>query len=106
MKNWYRSSSETKILRGYKTKEYISVGSEGFEMGLIAGECNLLLTNQKKKVLEQMSKVSQMQEMLAARAAHVKRLENEADLMAMDVQKATKKLQSITEVIENYMVTM
>jgi septal ring factor EnvC (AmiA/AmiB activator) len=75
------------------------------ETALIAGQCNLLLANQKKKVMEQMSKLSQMQDMLATRETHVKRLENEADLMAVEVQKASRKLDSITEVIENYMVT-
>jgi hypothetical protein len=55
--------------------------------------------------MEQMSKLSQMQDMLATREAHVKRLENEADLMVVEVHKASRKLDSITEVIENYMVT-
>jgi predicted transcriptional regulator len=55
--------------------------------------------------MEQMSKLSQMQDMLATRQAHVKRLENEADRMAVEVQKASKKLDRITEVIENYTVT-
>jgi hypothetical protein len=72
----------------------------------IAGQCNLLLTNQKKKVMEQMSELSHMQEMLAAREAQVKRMGNAADLMETEVQKATQRLQSISEVIENYMVTM
>lgn len=72
----------------------------------IAGQCNLLLTNQKKKVMEQMSELSHMQEILSAREAQVKRMEKETDLMETEVQKATQKLDSISEVIENYMVTM
>jgi predicted nucleic acid-binding Zn-ribbon protein len=54
---------------------------------------------------EQMSQLSQIQEMLAARETQVKRMENEANLMEMEVQKASEKLDSISEVIENYTVT-
>lgn len=53
-----------------------------------------------------MSELSHMQEMLGAREAQVKRMEYEADLMETEVQKATQKRNSISEVIENYMVTM
>jgi hypothetical protein len=80
--------------------------SQGFETVHIAGQCSLLLTNQNKKLMEQMSELSHMQEMLAAREAQVKRMENKAGLMETEVQKATQKLNSISEVIENYMVTM
>ncbi|XP_033608356.1 coiled-coil domain-containing protein 113-like isoform X2 [Cryptotermes secundus] len=73
------------------------------KMKKMTGQCNLLLTNQKKKVMVQMSELSHMQEMVAAREAQVKRMENEADLTEMEVQKATQKLDSISEVTENYM---
>jgi predicted nucleic acid-binding Zn-ribbon protein len=84
----------------------VRIWSKGFEIVHIAGQCNLLFTNQKKKVMEQMSELSHTQEMLAAREAQMKRMENEAHLLEMEVQKASQKLDSISEVIENYMVTM
>jgi predicted nucleic acid-binding Zn-ribbon protein len=82
------------------------IRSKGFEIVHIAGQCNLLITNQKKKVMEQMSELSHMQEMLAAREAQVKRMENVAHLLEVEVQRASQKLDSISEVIENYTVTM
>jgi len=39
----------------------------------VAGQCNLFLSNQKEKVLEQMSELSQIQKMLVAKEAQVKK---------------------------------
>lgn len=72
----------------------------------VAGQCNLLLSNQKEKVLEQMSKLSQIQEMLAAKESQVKKMETEAALMEGEVQKASLKRGRASELIENYTVSV
>jgi predicted nucleic acid-binding Zn-ribbon protein len=72
----------------------------------VAGQCNLLLTNQKEKVLDQMSELSQIQEILVAKKAQVKSMETEAALMEVEVQKASLKMESVSELIENYTVSV
>jgi predicted nucleic acid-binding Zn-ribbon protein len=72
----------------------------------VAGRCNLLLSNQKKKMLKQMSELSQIQEMLAVKDAQLKSMQTEANLLEVEVQKASERLNSISELIENYAVTV
>jgi hypothetical protein len=72
----------------------------------IAGRCNLLLANQKKKFLKQMSDLSHIQEMLAVKEAQLKNMETEAILVEMEVHKASERLGSISEIIKKYQVTV
>jgi hypothetical protein len=72
----------------------------------VTGQCNLLLSNQKEKVLEQMSELSQIQEMLVAKEAQVKKMETEAALMEGEVQRASLKRGRVSELIENYTVSV
>lgn len=72
----------------------------------VAGQCYLLLSNQKEKVLEQMSELSQIQEMLVAKEAQVKKMETEAALMEGEVQKASLKRGRVSQLIENYTVSV
>jgi len=72
----------------------------------VAGQCSLLLSNQKEKVLEQMSILSQIQEMLVAKEAQVKKMETEAAIMEGEVQKASLKRGRVSELIENYTVSV
>lgn len=72
----------------------------------VAGQYNLLLSNQKEKVLKQMSELSQIQEMLVAKEAQVKKMETEAALMEGEVQKASLKRGRASELIENYKVSV
>ena len=72
----------------------------------VAGQCSLHLSNQKEKVLEQMSILSQIQEMLVAKEAQVKKMETEAAIMEGEVQKASLKRGRVSELIENYTVSV
>jgi hypothetical protein len=72
----------------------------------VVGQCNLLPSNQKEKVLEQMSELSQIQEMLVAKGAQVKKMETEAALMEGEVQKASLKRGRVSELSENYTVSV
>jgi hypothetical protein len=72
----------------------------------VAGQCNLLVTNQKEKVLEQMSELSQIQDILATKEAQVKSMETEAAVVQVEVQKASLKVESVSELIENYTVSV
>ena len=72
----------------------------------VAGQCNLLFTNQKEKVLVQMSELSQIQEILVAKEAQVKKMETEAALVEGEVQKASLKMGRVSELIENYTVSV
>jgi len=72
----------------------------------VAGQCYLLLSNQKEKVLGQMSELSQIQEMLVAKEAQVKKMEIEAALVEEEVQKASLKRGRVSELIENYTVSV
>lgn len=72
----------------------------------VVGQCNLLLSNQKEKVLEQMSELSQIQDILVAKEAQLKKMETEAALMEGEVQKASLKRERASELIENYTVSV
>jgi len=72
----------------------------------VVGQCSLLLSNQKEKVLGQMSELSHIQEMLAAKEAQMKKMETEAALMEEEVQKASLKRGRVSELIENYTVSV
>lgn len=53
-----------------------------------------------------MSELSQIQEMLAVKDAQLKSMQTEANLLEVEVQKASERLNSISELIENYAVTV
>ena len=53
-----------------------------------------------------MSELSHIQEMLAAKEAQMKKMETEAALMEEEVQKASLKRGRVSELIENYTVSV
>jgi hypothetical protein len=72
----------------------------------VAGHYNQLLSNQKKKLQEQMSELSQIQKILAMKEAKVKSMETKAGLVEAEVQRASRMLKSMSELTKNYTVTV
>ena len=108
---YYSYVEQTKIwpilhLPTYMSRYFRISVTECVKAAHVVGQCNLLLSNQKEKVLEQMSELAQMQEMQVAKEAQVKKMETEAAVMEGEVQKASLKRERVSELIENYTVSV
>jgi hypothetical protein len=56
--------------------------------------------------MEQTSELSQIQEILTAKEAQAKSMETEAALVDVEVQKASLKMERVSQLIENYIVNV
>ncbi|XP_069704876.1 cilia- and flagella-associated protein 263 [Periplaneta americana] len=70
------------------------------------GSCNLQLANQKKKMLEQMSDLSELQEEMANKNKQMRAMAREADTVEMEMNKAAACLDNVRTLMDNYSNTV